>query len=56
MTQQCLIFEAFLHKKNIFFKHYLMSLLTEDIFLKSLLFPLCAKETEFQMVKVLEDW
>lgn len=52
MTQQCLIFEAFLHKKNIFFKHYLI----EDIFLKSLLFPLCAKETEFQMVKVLQDW
>lgn len=52
MTQKCLIFEAFLNKKNIFFKHYLISLLIESLFLKSLLFPLCAKGTELQMVKV----
>ena len=28
----------------------------EGMFLKSFLFPLWAKETEFEMVKFLEDW
>lgn len=55
MIQQCLIFKAFFHEKYPF-KYSLINYLIKDVFLKSPLSQLCAKKTEFQMAKVLEDW